>query len=131
MRWAEAGGAQLLAYPRGPFGFHTFMVRIDADGTMTSVENVLDPKHFARIRAGMTQEEVLRTLGPPQPQWTAYFPARDELVWEWRYCDDWSEPARFNVLFDGTSGKVRTTMSLVERTSVPFGRGNWRDWCSR
>ena len=61
---------------------------------------------------------------------TLYFAARDELVWEWRWCDDWSEPARFNVLFDGTSGKVRSTASLTERQAV-FGRGDRRSWCSR
>jgi len=131
MRWPEADGGQLLAYPRGPSGVHTFMVRIGGDATLVSLENVLDPKHFGRIHEGMTQEEVLRMIGPPAPQWTVYFAARDELVWEWRYCDDWSEPARFNVLFDGTSGKVRTTMSVAERMSVPFGHGNRRDWCSR
>ena len=52
-------------------------------------------------------------------------------MWEWRYCDDWAEPARFSVLFDATSGKVRTTISLTERQSLPFGRGDRREWCGR
>ena len=52
-------------------------------------------------------------------------------MWEWRYCDDWAEPARFSVLFDATSGKVRTTISLTERMSLPFGRGDRREWCGR
>ena len=96
-----------------------------------SIENVLVPKHFARLREGMTQEDVLRVIGPPFPGWTQYFSARNELVWEWRWCDDFNEPARFNVFFDGKSGKVRTTASLSERQSMPFGRGDRRDWCAR
>jgi len=131
MSWREADGGERLAYPRGPMGFQTWMARLDAGGRLVAIENVLDMRHFAQIQAGMSQDEVLRILGPSYPGWTIYFRSRDELVWEWRYCDVFSEPARFNVLFDGTSGKVRTTMSLPERTSQPWGQGNRRDWCSR
>ncbi len=98
----------------------TFMVKIDGKGVMTSLENVLDTKHFALIREGMNKEEVLRTLGPSQPQWTVYFDRRDELVWEWRFCDAWNEPARFDVLFDNTSGKVRSTQSYTESIQRRF-----------
>lgn len=131
MRWQEKDGSQLFAYPRGPNGFHTYMLQIDARGILASRQNFLEPKHFARIREGMTKDEVLRVLGPSWPGWTQYFAARDELVWDWRWCDDYGEPARFYVLFDGTSGKVRSTTSLTERQAVSFGRGDRRDWCSR
>ena len=130
MRWREADGGERLAYPRGPAGFHTYMVETDKNGVFKRLENVLEPKHFARLREGMTQDEVLRVIGPPQAHWTVYFAARDELVWEWRYCDDFAEPARFNVLFDNTSGKLRTTMSRSESTALPFGRDR-REWCGR
>jgi hypothetical protein len=74
------------------------------------IENVLEMGHFARIRSGRSdQPEVLRLLGPPTPHWTAYFKARDELVWEWRFCDSWNQLAFFDVLFDATTGIVRTT----------------------
>lgn len=114
MRWQAPDGSRQLAYPRGPAGYHTYMVHIAPDGRLLSIENVLDNKGFAAIRAGMSKDEVLRTLGPPDPAGTAYFARRDELVWEWRFCDAWSEPARFYVLFDGSSGKVRSTMSQTE-----------------
>jgi hypothetical protein len=131
IRWREADGGERLAYPRGPSGFHTYMVETDKNGVFKRQENVLEPKHFARLREDMTQDEVLRVIGPPQAHWTVYFAARDELVWEWRYCDDFAEPARFNVLFDNTtSGKLRTTMSRPESTALPFGRDR-REWCSR
>ena len=131
MRWRETDGGEQLAYPRGPMGVQTWMARTDAAGRLVSIDNVLQPRYFARIQAGMSQDEVLRVLGPSYPGWTIYFKARDELVWEWRYCDDWAEPARFSVLFDATSGKVRTTISLTERQSLPFGRGDRREWCGR
>lgn len=131
MRWRETDGGEQLAYPRGPMGAHTWMARTDAGGRLVSIDNVMQPRYFARIQAGMSQDEVLRVLGPSYPGWTIYFKARDELVWEWRYCDDWAEPARFSVLFDATSGKVRTTISLTERMSLPFGRGDRREWCGR
>jgi hypothetical protein len=131
MRWQETDGTGFLVYPRGPAGVTTYMFRFDARGILASRENVLDMKHFALIRSGMGKEDVLRIIGPPFPGWTQYFAARDELVWEWRWCDDYSEPARFDVLFDGTSGLVRSTQSMAERQSMPFGRGDRRDWCSR
>ena len=114
MRWPEADGGQTLVYPRGPAGLNTYMVTIAGDGTMARREAVLNEKHFALIREGMSEEQVLRTLGPPVPQWTVYFERRDELVWEWRYCDDWNEPARFDVLFDNSAGLIRSTQSYAE-----------------
>jgi hypothetical protein len=114
MRWQDADGSLQLAYPRGPAGYHTYMANFGADGRLQGIRNVLEPESFQRIRPGMTKDEVLRALGPSQPAWTAYFKARDELVWEWRYCDNWGDPSRFDVLFDGSQGTVRSTLSLVE-----------------
>ena len=123
MRWKDADGREQLAYPRGPAAPQTFMVYVAADGTLERIEGVLDDVHFARIRPGSSdQAEVLRLLGPSPPQWTAYFSARDELVWEWRVCDTWNQVSRFDVLFDGSSGLVRTT---YYRPDPDFGlRGN-------
>lgn len=114
MRWQNADGSAQLAYPRGPMGFHTYMVHIGPDGKLRQIENVMDQKSFARLQADMTKEEVLYILGPSFPGWTAYFKARDELVWEWRYCDAWNEAARFDVLFDNSKATVRSTMSQTE-----------------
>ncbi len=68
MRWQEPGGGELLAYPRGPAGFDTFMVMIDSKGVMSSLQGVLDMQHFALIRQDMTKDDVLRVLVPSQPQ---------------------------------------------------------------
>lgn len=131
LRWSEASGGETLVYPTGPMGYHTWFFRTNAEHVLIERKNVLNSAHFAKIQAGMSEEEVLRVIGPPYPAWTVYFKARDELVWEWRYCDVFREPARFSVLFDATAGTVRSTFSSPERLSMPWGRGNRRDWCSR
>lgn len=112
MRWQDADGATQLAYPRGPEGPHTFMVHLGVDGRLLKIENVLDDQHFARIVPSKSgQAEVLRLLGPSTPQWTSYFEARNELVWEWLFCDSGGYQARFDVLFDGTTKLVRSTFA--------------------
>lgn len=121
LQWQDTDGSQQLAYPRGPEGTQTFIVHVGADGRLEKIEGVLDSEHFARIENGKSdQVTVLRLLGPSQPQWTAYFERRDELVWEWRFCDSWNEVARFDVLFDATTGIVR---SSYQRPDIP----DWGD----
>ena len=119
MRWQDADGSIQLAYPRGPAGFDTFMVRLGSDGRLQSITNVLEPAGFARLRPGMTKDEVLRVLGPPDHGSTVYFKARDELVWDWRVRYALAEPSRFQVLFDNTSGAVRSTMIQLELVAPP------------
>jgi len=115
LQWQDPDGSRQLAYPRGPMGYDTFMVRLGPDGRLLSIENVLNEKHLATVRAGMSKEQVLRVLGPPDASATTYFKARDELVWDWRYLSaDFNEPMRMMVLFDAASGTVRSTMVKVE-----------------
>ena len=103
------------------------MVLLGPNGRLQSIANVLEEESFARIRAGMTKEQVLRVLGPPDDSLSVYFKARDELVWDWRYCQVFGRPAHFLVLFDGTSGAVRSTMALAESSGRPRLSGH----CSR
>jgi hypothetical protein len=121
IRWQDADGSIQLAYPSGPAGYDTFMARLGADGRLQSITNVLEPTSFAKIQPGMTKDEVLRVLGPPDYSRTVYFKARDELVWDWRCRLQSATPGRFLVLFDNTSGTVRSTMSQVDYP--PSGRG--------
>ena len=114
MRWDDPDGRVQLAYPHGPWGTQTFMVFIAPDGRLEQIDEVLNKKHFARIVHGKSsKEDVLRILGPSPTQWTMYFEARDELVWEWRF-NDAAETERFNVAFDATTGIVRSTFILEE-----------------
>ena len=118
MRWQNGDGTVQLAYPRGPMGYHTFMVKLGSDGRLQSITNVLEPAGFSQIHPGMAKDEVLRVLGPPNYDATSYFSTRDELVWDWRFCSDFYAASRFQVLFDNTLGTVRSVISQPEG----FGR---------
>ena len=115
LHWQDPDGSRQLAYPRGPAGMDTFMVRLGPNGKLQSIENVLDEEHLATVRAGMSKEQVLRVLGPPDANLTVYFKARDELAWDWRYRTSFNEPWRMMVLFDATAGTVRSTMVRPEQ----------------
>jgi hypothetical protein len=131
MQWSEADGSRRLAYPRGPVGVHTFMVDVSPDGRLRRIENAMAMPTFAKVTPGMNTGDVLHLLGPSVAEWTSYFAARDELVWGWRYCDDWNQLARFFVLFDGTQQTVRSTMSLREDQVGNCGGDRGGCWCAR
>ncbi len=119
MRWKDPDGREQLAYPRGPAATQTFMVFVAPNGRLERIEKVLNMEYFARIQAGKTDmASVLRLLGPVPSQNVTYFKARDELVWSWLFCDSWNQQAFFDVLFDGTTGIVRTT----------YQRPNYSGW---
>lgn len=71
VRHALPGGASRLVYPRGPAGQGTTMVDLGPDGRVTSVREVLGEKQFAALPPGMTEEELLREIGPPSERQTA------------------------------------------------------------
>lgn len=120
MRWQDADGSIQLSYPRGPSSPESFMVKLGKDGKLQSIKNVLVPEVTRQISAGMTKDEVLRLIGPPENGWTIYFKARDELVWDWRYQES-SELAHFVVLFDATRGTVRSSMVIIDiKPPTPF-----------
>lgn len=136
MRWKDADGREQWAYTRGA---QTFMAFIGANGRLERIEGVLDEAHFAHIKPGLDQASVLRLLGPPPPELTAYFERRDELVWEWRFCDAANQWAFFDVMFDATTGVVRSTYQRPDYgwpdpLPDPFGRQSRRSrtsFCAR
>ncbi len=124
-RWEAPDHSVQLSYPKGPAGFRSYMVYLDPAGRLQDIQNVMDRAHFDKITRGMAGDDVLKTLGPPVPEWTQYFPARRELVWEWHYCNESSEASRFDVLLDGDRRDVRSTMSWIEYC------GFTACWCGR
>jgi hypothetical protein len=116
--WKNADGSEVWEYPSGPSGVQTFMIDIGPDRTVRAVRQVLREEYFSKVVPGMSRDEVRRVLGRPKEVW--YFPARDEEVWTWRYLE--VNYRLFNVLFDRTSGTVRSTLRLDE-VFLPAGRG--------
>jgi hypothetical protein len=81
-RHSLPGGATRLVYSRGPAGQGTTMVDLGPEGRVTSVREVLGEKQFAALPAGMTEEELLREIGPPSERQTA----RNAITtWSYRY----------------------------------------------
>lgn len=115
MRWSDGDGSVQLAYPRGPQGMLTFMVFLSPDGVLRRVEDVLHEGHFDAVVRGKTDRDtVLRMFGPPREKLD--FAARNEQSWEWRYRDQWQQPARFIVIFDRSDWIVRERC----RYRIPF-----------
>ncbi|HEX7682551.1 MAG TPA: hypothetical protein VF446_03280 [Trinickia sp.] len=100
-------GSKRFEYPRGPQGTSTYMVDIDARGKLVAVTQVLTAANFAKVRVGMTEDEVRRLLGKPGE--VAVYRLKPETVWSWKWNEGGpSGDAFFNVHFDA-SGVVYTT----------------------
>jgi hypothetical protein len=114
-RWSLPEQGEQLSFPSGPDGYQSFMATVDAGGKLVRIENVLREPFMNRITKGMSEADVVRLIGPSVAAWTAEFDARDERVLEWRYCSQFSQIERFDVLFDRPSRTVRSTQSQVEQ----------------
>ncbi|MDE1184564.1 hypothetical protein [Paraburkholderia sp.] len=107
-------GSRRLEYPRGPQGLATYMVDIAADGTLAAVTQALTAENFARIRPGMSEDEVRRLLGRPGE--VAVYPLKPETVWSWKWHEGGvTDEAFFNVHFDATHVVYTTSRSDVIR----------------
>jgi hypothetical protein len=100
-------GSRRLEYPRGPQGLNTYMVDIGPDGRLVAITQVLTAESFAKIRIGMSEDEVRQLLGKPGQ--IAAFRLKKETVWSWKWLEGGVErEAYFNVHF-GPDGRVVTT----------------------
>jgi len=94
-------------------------------------ENVLDAKHFAAIKPGMDKTGVLHLLGRRRRNGRSTFDARDELVWEWRYCDDWHAAARFDVCSMGSRGNGAVYHDIRENCGLAIAGVRKRPFLTR
>jgi len=82
-RHARPQGGTRLEFARGPFGRHTYMVDVDANGRVIGWRQVLTEADFAAIAAGMTRDELLFRLGrPSHTRGGGWQPGE---VWSYRY----------------------------------------------
>lgn len=110
---AAPGGARSLAYPSGPLGLQTYMARLDRDGRLARLEQVLDDDHIQAIRPGMTQEELLRLIGPPGE--TMRFDNLRQTSWDYRYRDTWGYVAILSVMVSDDGRVASRTTQRLER----------------
>lgn len=110
-RWDNGDGTATLAYATQPFGETCLMVTVDAQGRVLRQEDALADAGRARVRPGMTREEVFRLFGPHRS--VEYFSLSREEVWDWNIENTGPGVATlFNVHFvDGRV--VRTSQSYI------------------
>jgi hypothetical protein len=101
-----ADGGRVLEYPREPLGNQNWRATLDGKGTLQSIEQLVDEAHFARLRVGMSVDEVLRELGRPSDK--SGFPNLGEEVLSWAYLD-LDRRWYFNAHFDAGTGKLKRT----------------------
>lgn len=106
-------GSYVWEYNRQPAGIECHMLSIGADGVLQKIEQVLAEATYARVREGMSKEDILRLLGRPGSR--TVFARMDEEVWDWRVGSSFpNEEAHFHVHFDTGSGRVKKTSRRVE-----------------
>jgi hypothetical protein len=81
-RYPLDAGVQRVEYATGPFGRVTWMVDLDAGGRVSAVQQVLTRANFAKVRHGMSRDEVLRLLGQPADKAGEYM---NRQTWSWRF----------------------------------------------
>ncbi|KMY86647.1 putative lipoprotein [Candidatus Paraburkholderia calva] len=100
-------GSKRFEYPRGSAGTTTWFVDLDRNGRFVSATQMLTAENIARVRPGMTMDQVRRL--PGKPTQIAEFPLKKERVWSWHWLEEGANRnAMFNVHFD-PSGTVVTT----------------------
>lgn len=76
-------GGRRIEYARGPFGKHTWMFDVDAEGRLVRTTQVLTEANFNAIRPGMSRDEVLLAIGRPGE--TSRLDRQNQTVWSYRY----------------------------------------------
>lgn len=76
-------GLQVLHFPRGPAGSHTYFVYLDTDDRVIKWEQVLTEDRFATIVPGMTKDQVIGVLGITKI--TNGLARNRGYVWHYRY----------------------------------------------
>ncbi|TAH42462.1 MAG: hypothetical protein EYC67_15845 [Betaproteobacteria bacterium] len=120
-RWHNEDGTTTLEYATQPYGHTCLMVQVDAGGIVLRQWDALDDDNLARVKKGMTREEVSRLLGQHRSE--QFFKLSGEEVWDWNIRNEYgaSIATLFNVHF--IDGKVvRTSQTYVyPRDGAMFG----------
>ena len=112
VHWNDDGTA-VWEYNRQPNGVHCHMIAFNRDNIVASVEQALNEQNYARVRDGMSKDDVARLLGGPGSK--QVFANLGEEIWEWRIEGmPPMEETYFMVHFDIAEGVVKTTAKRVQ-----------------
>lgn len=112
-------GSRVLDFPREPEGMENWRVTLAPDGTVRSVEQLVDEPTFARILPGLSRSEVLQMLGRPSEE--KHFPNLGEDVLSWRYLEFGNRRMFFNANF-GPDGRLKYTSRTPDPAQEAAGR---------
>ena len=115
----EADGSRTFDYPRQPEGWTNYVIRLGADGKMSSLRQLLNEDNFAKVQPGQSQLEVRNRLGRPAKM--QRFDLKKEEVWDWRFKPQ-QESKLFSVTFSADGRVVGTAIADDPRESAQGGR---------
>ena len=98
------GDKEIWEYPLGPEGVRTYMMTINAQGTIEKIDQVLVDANFKRIVPGMTITEVRRILGRNSKE-QRYGMTPNELTHKYKFHTG-SEDQYFDVTYNA-EGRVK------------------------
>ena len=108
MEWRNEDGSLTWEYARTPAGTVNYMIHIGADNILRSIEQVLTEENFARVRPGMTRDEIRHLLG--KPAHVTRLDLKRQEVWDWKYKNPFPNiDTYFNVHFDQSGRVVETS----------------------
>lgn len=97
--WPQSGGERWV-YARGPAGFHTYFVDLDANGRVVRWEQRLKDEVFSEIVPGMRADDVVRLIGPSFEK--RGLARQRGAVWSYRYDNAFCLWFEVEVARDGT-----------------------------
>ncbi len=106
MEWTDADGSQTLEYARTPNGIVNYMIDFGPDRRLRQVRQVLSEEYFARVKPGMSRDEIRRLLGQPASE--QYFSLKKEYAWDWKMRNEGNYDYYFDVYFDENWQVTRT-----------------------
>ena len=98
------GDKELWEYPLGPEGTRTYMMTVNAQGTLEKIDQVLIDANFKRITPGMTITEVRRILGRNSKE-QRFAMTPNELTHKYKF-NTGSEDQYFDVTYNA-EGRVK------------------------
>ena len=98
------GDKEIWEYPLGPEGVRTYMMTINAQGTLEKIDQVLVEANFKRIVPGMTITEVRRILGRNSKE-QRFGMTPSELTHKYKF-NNGSEDQYFDVTYNA-DGRVK------------------------
>lgn len=100
------GDREVWEYPLGPEGVRTYMMTVNAQGTLERIDQVLTEANFRRVQPGMTITEVRRMLGRNSTE-QRYGASPNDLTHKYKF-NNGREDMYFDVTY-GADGRVKET----------------------